>query len=109
MLRLGLSMHGKSPTNLTAPPFVLRVSKDEQRVVQQNRFKMFTAETQSSQSEKFRSRRISRDAKGAKKSRSICRGNPPWLPSRMLEAETSLNKGTKMATPVVAERLPQRG
>ena len=31
-----LSMNGKSPTSLTAPPFVLRLSKDERRVFQQN-------------------------------------------------------------------------
>jgi hypothetical protein len=29
-------MNGKSPTILTAPPFVLRCSKDERRVFQQN-------------------------------------------------------------------------
>jgi hypothetical protein len=33
----GLSMNGKSPTISTAPPFVLRLSKDERRVFQQNR------------------------------------------------------------------------
>jgi len=30
-----LSMNGKSPTISTAPPFVLRFSKDERRVFQQ--------------------------------------------------------------------------
>jgi hypothetical protein len=33
----GLSMNGKSPVISTAPPFVLRFSKDERRVFQQNR------------------------------------------------------------------------
>ena len=32
-----LSMNGKSPIISTAPPFVLRLSKDERRVFQQNR------------------------------------------------------------------------
>jgi len=32
----GLSMNGKSPTISEAPPFVLRFSKDERRVFQQN-------------------------------------------------------------------------
>ena len=32
----GLSMNGKSPIISTAPPFVLRFSKDERRVFQQN-------------------------------------------------------------------------
>jgi hypothetical protein len=31
-----LSMNGKSPKILTTPPFVLRFSKDERRVFQQN-------------------------------------------------------------------------
>jgi len=31
-----LSMNGKSPMISTAPPFVLRLSKDERRVFQQN-------------------------------------------------------------------------
>jgi hypothetical protein len=31
-----LSMNGKSPMILEAPPFVLRLSKDERRVFQQN-------------------------------------------------------------------------
>jgi hypothetical protein len=31
-----LSMNGKSPTISTAPPFVLRLSKGERRVFQQN-------------------------------------------------------------------------
>ena len=31
-----LSMNGKSPMILEAPPFVLRFSKDERRVFQQN-------------------------------------------------------------------------
>ena len=32
----GLSMNGKSPVTSTAPPFVLRFSKDERWVFQQN-------------------------------------------------------------------------
>ena len=32
----GLSMNGKTPMISTAPPFVLRLSKDERRVFQQN-------------------------------------------------------------------------
>jgi hypothetical protein len=31
-----LSMNGKSPLISTAPPFVLRLSKDERRIFQQN-------------------------------------------------------------------------
>jgi hypothetical protein len=31
-----LSMNGKTPMISTAPPFVLRLSKDERRVFQQN-------------------------------------------------------------------------
>jgi hypothetical protein len=31
-----LSMNGKSPKISTAPPFVLRLSKDERRVFQEN-------------------------------------------------------------------------
>jgi len=34
-----LSMNGKSPMISTAPPFVLRLSKDERRVFQQNQKK----------------------------------------------------------------------
>ena len=34
-----LSMNGKSPMISTAPPFVLRLSKDERRVFQQNRMR----------------------------------------------------------------------
>src|SRR3970040_472480 len=33
-----LSMNGKSPMISPAPPFVLRLSKDERRVFQQNKF-----------------------------------------------------------------------
>jgi hypothetical protein len=33
----GLSMNGKTPMISTTPPFVLRLSKDERRVFQQNR------------------------------------------------------------------------
>jgi hypothetical protein len=35
-----LSMNGKSPMILEAPPFVLRLSKDERRVFQQNLFRI---------------------------------------------------------------------
>jgi len=35
-----LSMNGKSPMISTAPPFVLRLSKDERRVFQQNQKSM---------------------------------------------------------------------
>ena len=37
-----LSMNGKSPKILTAPPFVLRFSKDERWVFQQNRLLCLT-------------------------------------------------------------------
>ena len=40
-----LSMNGKSPTISTAPPFVLRLSKDERRVFQQNRVLCLTSWT----------------------------------------------------------------
>jgi hypothetical protein len=33
-----LSMNGKSPMISEAPPFVLRLSKDERRVFQQNQY-----------------------------------------------------------------------
>jgi len=35
-----LSMNGKSPMISPAPPFVLRLSKDERRVFQQNQIVM---------------------------------------------------------------------
>ena len=35
----GLSMNGNSTTIQTAPPFVLRFSKDERKVFQQNRLR----------------------------------------------------------------------
>jgi hypothetical protein len=36
-----LSMNGKSPMISTAPPFVLRLSKDERMVFQRNQFMKF--------------------------------------------------------------------